>query len=89
MDDFIRRKPVLTNLWDTKRNVQMMDDTQSADKIMLGLRLAESAVTLALPVDAVEVVRCHDCKHLDEEYGCSMVLWGRNKLEYCSLGERK
>lgn len=54
----------------------------------------------ALPtVDAVEVVRCKDCKH-QEECMKQLVFWGRDhvlemntyqyhKLDFCSYGERR
>ena len=41
-------------------------------------------------VDAVEVVRCKDCKHWDADlYWCDKK-WGRMfDNDYCSYGERK
>ena len=55
------------------------------------------ALWLNKTVDAVEVVRCKDCKHRDE-YGCCtppiISSYGWDHLEpkdndYCSYGERK
>ena len=37
-------------------------------------------------VDAVEVVRCRDCRKF-KTYGCSMVASGYD--DFCSYGERK
>lgn len=43
----------------------------------------------APPVDAVEVVRCKDCKYYDDEdHFCSYVIWA-NPDGYCSGGERR
>ena len=41
-------------------------------------------------IDAVEVVRCRDCKHLFEDNGCPLRYF-RTHLEddFCSYGERK
>jgi len=43
-------------LWKMRQNYQMLDDTQTADKIMHGLYRAEQALKEAPTVDAVPVV---------------------------------
>lgn len=52
-------------------------------------------IDVAPTIDAVEVVRCKDCKYKDD---CSQMIKFRrhvdldhryNKLHYCSYGERK
>ena len=41
-------------------------------------------------VDAVEVVRCRDCKHLYEDDGCPLRYFKTHVEEdFCSYGERK
>ena len=46
MDDPISRRAAIDAFWHIKCNLQMMDDTQTADKMMHGLRLAENAIEL-------------------------------------------
>lgn len=47
------------------------------------------------PVDAVEVVRCKDCKHRADVLDCGNYLCNRKMLgmvrpnDFCSFGERK
>jgi hypothetical protein len=59
-----------------------------------GLAMALEIAANIQPVDAVEVVRCKDCKHYfhygDGIYGCRT--YGMLKTEhdgFCSYGERK
>lgn len=40
-------------------------------------------------VDAVEVVRCKDCKYADENAMCRYVSWYNTKDDFCSRGERR
>ena len=40
-------------------------------------------------VDAVEVVRCADCKHADAYYHCDYSAVWNSKNDYCCHGERK
>lgn len=43
-------------------------------------------------VDAVEVVRCKDCRYYVTNYAvphCGRTLIGMKKSDYCSYGERK
>ena len=44
-------------------NVQMMDDTFTADSIMQGIRQAQRILKEHPTVDAIPVIRCKDCKH--------------------------
>lgn len=49
-------------------------------------RIIDNAPT----IDAVEVVRCRDCKHGTEKDGCIICdqnIWDKN--DYCSYGERR
>lgn len=42
------------------------------------------------PADAVEVVRCKDCKHLFEDNKCPLrTWWTHTEDDFCSYGERK
>ena len=40
-------------------------------------------------VDAVEVVRCGECKHADAYYHCDYSAVWNSKNDYCSHGVRK
>ena len=50
---------------------------------------AFDAIDNAPTVDAVEVVRCKDCKYADEYAMCGFVEWYNSKDDYCSRGERR
>ena len=51
---------------------------------------AEFDVLDAPTVDAVEVVRCKDCKHKDGMPGqTNIVCWQMHDDDFCSYGERK
>lgn len=61
-------------------------------------KVFEDAITLARRVDAVEVVRCKDCKYMTEHYDTdgSVPYWtcsewdsGTDYDGYCYWGERK
>ena len=47
----------------------------------------KSILHSAKPVDAVEVVRCKDCKHRHSDSWCEYVDYDDNF--YCAMGERK
>lgn len=46
-------------LWEMRQNYQMLDDTQTADKIMYGLYRAEQALKDAPTIDAVPVIHAY------------------------------
>lgn len=47
-------------------------------------------ICLAPTVDAVEVVRCRDCKHWDKDFGwCDKKRIHMVSDDFCSYGERK
>lgn len=81
MDDLIRRQGVI----DYVLEHGFYCDTE-ADKEYT----AELIRTVFPSVDAVEVVRCRDCKHLFEDNGCPLRYF-RTHLEddFCSYGERR
>ena len=56
MNDCIYRSAAINELWKLRRQCQLLDDTQNADKIMQGLYKAEQAINNVLPAD-VEPVR--------------------------------
>ena len=60
---YIDADTLLKELWHIRWNLQMIDDTHTADKMMAGLRKAEEKIETAPTIDAVEVVRCQNCKH--------------------------
>ena len=79
-----------------KWNLQMLDDTQSTDKVWNGVRMVEKKVESAPTIDAVPVVRCKDCKCWTEwsngTGSCSRFAldWiGTDADDFCSMGERK
>ena len=61
MSELIDREALMNELWKQRRNYQMMDDTQTADKIMYGLYRAEQVVKEAPAVNAApRWVRCEE-----------------------------
>lgn len=82
---------------DGKREISLVFKRQELCKAVKAV--AENAPT----VDAVEVVRCRDCKHWkpsgskagnsfsDMEYigGCEFTNYCRRESDFCSYGERK
>lgn len=81
-DDTISRRAAIDEFYHIKCNLQMMDDTHTADKMMHGLYLAENAVKL-LPsaqrkgkwiyLTGLDAFECSVC-------GRQMV---RNIFDYC------
>lgn len=43
-NEYIKKQDILDEFWRIRRRVQMMDDSQTADKILTGLYYAEQAV---------------------------------------------
>lgn len=82
MSDYIKRD-VLVQLF--------MDELLDEIPFSLKRELAEKMADTIPKVDAVEVVRCKDCKHWDSDCRwCES--WGDTQLYdngYCSYGERK
>ena len=81
----------------------MMEQLDGLGDTRLIKRNFIALVTNAQTVDAVEVVRCRDCKHWkpsgskagysfsDMEYigGCEFANYYRSESDFCSYGERK
>ena len=80
-------------------NVQMMDDTFTADSIMQGIRQAQRILKEHPTVDAIPVIRCKDCKHYYEREwivggGSYTTCWyqtiaNAQPNDFCSRAERK
>lgn len=70
-----------------------MDELLDEMPYSLKRELAEKMVDNIPKVDAVEVVRCKDCKFnkaKDKDKGvCGLMLYVHNADDYCSYGERK
>ena len=79
------------DIWKMRRNYQLMDDTQTADKIMHGLYRAEQALKDAPTIDAVPVVRCKECKWFGGKYNdyCFRDEYNHAGDWYCADGERR
>jgi hypothetical protein len=63
-----------------------IDDSWS-NGYVTGLLSIKDVVKTMPTIDAVEVVRCKDCKYWDDEDRCKLA-WTMPD-EYCSRGERK
>lgn len=97
MTDYIDRQQVIDALWKLRRQYQLLDDTQTADKIMQGLYSAEQAINDVSPVD-VEPVRhisewqfapisadwvCMDCLEHSIEHTAYCGHCGARMANYC------
>ena len=80
-----------------------IDECSKESRFRVYYGYAESFINDAPTVDAVEVVRCRECKHWkptgskggksfsDMEYigGCEFTKYCRRESDFCSYGERK
>ena len=98
MSDYIDRQATLKNLEIKRQDALMMDDLRRASIIMYGMILGEEAVRNQPSVDAVEVVRCKDCRWYKTNYSwngnehriCAKEPYEpvRSADDFCSYGER-
>ena len=84
MADLIERQAAIEALWHIRCNLQMMDDTQTADKMMHGLRLAENAIELlpsAQPEKRTEErTETHSCDCISRQAAIEWCLEGLNNM---------
>ena len=103
MDDCIYRQEAINALWkalyayEDKTERQFIESAEldvgdwMVHRIFVqNMNDIDRKTILELPsVDAVEVVRCRDCKHADEYYQCDYSAIWNDKNHYCGKGERK
>lgn len=105
MDDLISRQAILKHIEKIRQGALMMDDIRRASIIMNGMYLCEEAAINQPSADAVEVVRCKDCKHRptgesrddlefpDDKCPCKCedywYSWKPSDNWFCGNGERK
>ena len=86
MNDLIRRKDAIRAVIDLQDYSNGFSDTY--DKACIVGTLEE-----VVPVDAVEVIRCKDCRYYNEKYGwcdCYLLMHlDTSESDYCSKAERK
>lgn len=89
MDDLISRKTLIEFLDETVEDEEMLVSQYNADWIYSFIESAPS-------VDAVEVVRCKDCKHYEDHKRKIYENCMRNEKlvpmspdDFCNYGERK
>ena len=88
-DELISRKALLEDIEETVI-FTVQKDVQSAE--MRGANKVIDRIKAAPAVDAVEVVRCKDCKYLNAEYRCVnwKGLYDYTKADdFCSYAERR
>lgn len=71
-----------------------MDECSKESRFRVYYGYAESFINAAPTVDAVEVVRCKDCRHMEKsQYGRYCQIWGMYNGHgddgFCCYGERK
>ena len=80
-------------LIDAAEAMKYITDEYNRKRTGDGLRLAwiEKAINDAPTVDAVEVVRCKDCRHYNAGFECLIEGYGieRPKEWFCADGERR
>lgn len=98
MSRYIDADAYAAELWKLRQNYQMLDDTQTADKIMHGIFRAEQVLKEQPTVDAVPVVRCAKCKWWWKANGLcthpkhchdNVCVHECGKDYYCADGERE
>ena len=62
-NDLISRQAAIDELFALYEYQRSIDPTEAADLVRQGVFLAEKKIEDLPSVDAVEVVRCKDCKH--------------------------
>ncbi len=89
MADYIDRQAALDEL-------QKEIDEQTNPLIRCGIRLARNTIDELPSADAVEVVRCRDCRYWQDNnggYPHDECRWGKDETpdadDYCSYGVRK
>ena len=88
MEAMIKKKALLDDLNRIKEVLVGQGDPILASVLNRAIACVENQPAL----DAVEVVRCKDCKHYarDEMFGGGYCYGARKKLDdFCSCGERK
>lgn len=94
--------PTLIDAYELKREMyrKCIDTDEETEKgrakwdsgLWIRYKVFEDAITLAPRVDAVEVVRCKDCKHYwknNPSDGVPVCLASPKDDAFCSEGERK
>ena len=101
MDDLISRQALLNDIEELKQSPWFNDDNYFAIRKDALSCVVELCVKKAPSVDAVEVVRCKDCKYFELNHWDGPIItaheicskWGSgcktDKDGYCFLGERK
>ena len=78
MDDLIKRQDAIKSVG--------FYSCHSGDKLLF----ADNALKNIPSADAVEVVRCKNCKHLFEDNWCPLRYFKTHREDdFCSYGERK
>lgn len=90
--------PTLIDAYELKREMyrKCIDTDEEIEKgrakwdsgLWIRYKVFEDAITLAPTVDAVEVVRCKDCKRNGTEL-CPMLFTEMKDNDFCSYGERR
>ena len=87
----VREKPSNEKrLIDANALKSYMDECSKETRFRVYYGYATSFIDAAPTVDAVEVVRCRECKHYDGKWMCKISgVPSRKPNDFCSYGERK
>lgn len=77
MKEIIYRDDAVDSLYPIRCELQMMDDTHNADKVIHGLWLAENAIK-KLPPANPEIIYCEHCKN-----SYIFKLWDSPESRFC------
>lgn len=92
MSDLIRRQDALDAIHSDIKEIDSFDIDYGIKKA--SIRRSELRISQVQQVDAVEIVRCKDCKHLGENdgyYFCNAIgiSFGDKPNWFCADGKRK
>ena len=92
MNDYIRKQDAIKVLTQKERE-KFNDWERSGDELSLYAKKIYSNSILVIydlpPADAVEVVRCVECRHYEKSGWCKLNDVVMQSKDFCSYGERK
>jgi len=94
-NDLIRRSDAINEVRDNPFKMSMCASKEDCERMNFAAKLIENRLASIPAVDAVEVVRCRECKYYDmidrDDVVKACLYWKSfmSKDGYCSIGERR
>lgn len=89
MTDYISREAALEEAQRIRRNLQMLDNTQAADKMLYGVWRLEIEIEKLPAAPVREVVICQECRWKDGSECTRFADVRPFPYDYCSRGEKR